>query len=77
MVISPERFVNNGDGPCNTSELRKAFWTDVIKSLELSYDLLFQKAHDFNQRAKKFGHNNYIPDLEDRIEQIKMDLSRG
>src|SRR2546425_1989193 len=44
MVINPARFARGGDGPCNPPEIRKTFWTDVLKSLELSYDLLFQQA---------------------------------
>jgi len=34
MVVRPEWFADGRDGPCNTPELRKRFWTDVLKSLE-------------------------------------------
>src|SRR5262249_34215075 len=44
MIFTPERFANGRDGPCHSPELRKLFWTDVLKSLELSHELLFEEA---------------------------------
>jgi hypothetical protein len=46
MIIRPDRLANGYDGPCHPPELRKKFWTDVLKSLELSYELLSEKARD-------------------------------
>ncbi|MFW9880856.1 MAG: hypothetical protein ACFFG0_47955 [Candidatus Thorarchaeota archaeon] len=43
MVVDPDRFQNKKDGPCHTSDFRKRFWTDVLMSLELSLDLLFDR----------------------------------
>ena len=41
LIIDPDRFQDGRDGPCNTPEFRKRFWTDVLVSLELDPQLLF------------------------------------
>ena len=71
LIIDPNWFQNGKDGPCNTPELRKQFWTDVLKSLTLSYELLFEKARAENERIKPFLPDEYIPDLEERIVLIQ------
>ena len=76
LIIVPERFANGADGPCNPPEIRKLFWTDVLKSLELSCELLFEEARIFNRNAKKIDLD-YIEDLEDRIEQIKSQYKKA
>lgn len=63
------------DGPCHSDEIRKLFWTDVMKSLHVSLDTLFALARDNNQNEKEMaekytGHEFYIADLEERIAQI-------
>lgn len=70
MVIDPERFKNDEDGPCHPANMRKRFWTDVLKSLELSYDLLFEEARSFNRDNQAQFPEYYIEDLEQRIETI-------
>ena len=69
-IIDPDRFKNDDDGPCHSAGIRKEFWTDVLKSLELSYDLLFEEASLFNTENKKIFPEEFIEDLEDRIEEI-------
>lgn len=49
---------------------RKRFWTDVLRSLELSYETLFDEARKVNTRIKDVVPEEYLPDLEDRIEKI-------
>ncbi len=71
LIIVPERFANGDDGPCHPPELRKRFWTDVLKSLELSYDLLFEEARLVNAKAKEVAPSEYIDNLEERIRQIR------
>jgi len=80
LIIDPDRFQDGKDGPCNTPVLRKRFWTDVLKSLELSLDLLFDKARQLNEKDRQWfeessddpdAKGDYIPDLEDRIAAIK------
>lgn len=71
FIIDPSRFQNGQDGPCNTADIRKRFWTDVLKSLELSLDLIFDKARQWNQQAQASAMNTHIPDLEERIAHIK------
>jgi len=74
LIVVPERFSNGGDGPCHPPELRKRFWTDVFKSLELSYDLLFEEARLLNDKTKELAHGEHIHDLEERIQQIRTTL---
>lgn len=76
MIIVPERLANGDDGPCHPSELRKRFWTDVLKSLELSYELLFEEARLLNTRTKEILPDEYIEDLEERIRQIQATLGK-
>ncbi|UPK68348.1 hypothetical protein [Chitinophaga filiformis] len=68
LVIDPDRFKDNRDGPVHSDEERKLFWTDVLRSLELSLDLLFHQAR--KQNRKKEGKEEYIEDLETRIAEI-------
>jgi hypothetical protein len=74
MIINPERLASGQDGPCHPPELRKRFWTDVLRSLELSYDLLFDEARLSNAQMKEVLLSEYIPDLEERIQEIKATL---
>lgn len=43
-TVNPDRFCDGDDGPCHLSAQRKRFWTDVLKSLHLSLDTLFDEA---------------------------------
>jgi hypothetical protein len=70
-VINPDRMQNGKDGPCNTLAVRKQFWTDVLVSLELSYDLIFTKAREYNQFSKEHFPEEYLSDLEARIAAIR------
>ena len=74
MIVVADKFINEQDGPCNTPEIRRAFWTDVLKSLRLSFDFLFQKAHLTNERVKELFPEDYISDLDQRISRIKNEL---
>lgn len=67
MIVVPERFEDGRDGPCHSPSFRKAFWTDVLKSLELSYEVLFEEARATNARAKQHFPEDHIADLEERI----------
>jgi hypothetical protein len=71
LVIDPERFKNGADGPCHSDQERKLFWTDVLKSLHLSYTVLFAEARHLNEERRLVGVEDFIIDLEDRIEKIK------
>ena len=63
MIINPERFKNDADGPCHPPELRKKFWTDVLTSLALSYSLLFEAVRFGNRRIQELVPDEYIPAL--------------
>ena len=76
MIINPDRLTNGADGPCHSPELRKRFWTDVLKSLELSYELLFEQARERNTRVRVIAPDEYVEDLEERIRQIQETLGR-
>jgi len=75
MVIDPDRFKNDDDGPCHTPELRKHFWTDVLKSLELSYEVIFAEARAENEKIRERIPEMYIADLEQRIERIQKEIN--
>lgn len=77
MIIVPDRFAYGDDGPCHPPEIRKMFWTDVLKSLELSYELLFEEARLNNAIARKWDPPGGIEDLEERVAQIQMGLKSG
>ncbi len=76
MVIDPDRFKNDDDGPCHTPELRKKFWTDVLKSLELSYDLIFAEARAENVKIRESVPERYVENLEEIIQQIQTERGR-
>ena len=46
LIIVPDRkyFQDGEDGPCHPTELRKQFWTNVLKSLTLDMDFLAAEA---------------------------------
>jgi hypothetical protein len=69
LIIDPDRFKNDKDGPCHTSAERKLFWTDVLRSLELSLDLIFNESRNFNKARE--NEEEFINDLEDRIVRLK------
>jgi hypothetical protein len=71
MIIHPDRFQDGRDGPCHSSALRKQFWTDVLRSLEISYDLLFAEARVMNEGIKELLPDAYIADLEERIAGLR------
>jgi repressor LexA len=71
LIIVPDRLKNDADGPCHPPALRKQFWTDVLKSLELSYDTLFEEARQCNAEIQTILPEDYIPDLEERIAAIQ------
>jgi hypothetical protein len=74
LIVVPERLTGGDDGPCHPPEVRKRFWTDVLKSLELSYETLFEEARLQNAKAKEVSSEGYIKDLEERIRQIQATL---
>jgi len=71
MIVDPEWFKDGKDGPCHPPELRKAFWTDVLTSLELSYPLLFEAARLWNKRVQEIFPDDSLPDLEERIAALE------
>ena len=70
FIIDPDRFKDEKDGPCHTHEERKRFWTDVLKSLHLSYEVLFNEARKLNEQRRLFDEKDHINDLEERIKTI-------
>ena len=69
FFINPDRFKDEKDGPCHSSEERKQFWTNVCKCLQLSIETIIAEAKKFNEEIKKTDEP-YIQDLEERIKQI-------
>jgi hypothetical protein len=71
MIINPERFKNDADGPCHPPELRKKFWTDVLTSLKLSDALLFAATRFWDTSIHEIIPDEYIPELEERIAALE------
>ncbi len=78
LIVEPDRFQDGRDGPCNTAALRGRFWTEVLRSLELSSDFLFEKARDVNSKTRALIdagatglQDAYVPDLDARIARWK------
>ena len=76
LVVVPDRFQDGRDGPCHPPEIRKRFWTDVLMSLELSYELVFEMARWNNERVHQLRPDDAITDLEERISEIAMRADR-
>jgi len=74
LIIDPERFKNDKDGPCHNNSQRKNFWTDVLKSLKISIDIIVDEARYLNNHRKENNDEDFIIDLEKRIEKIKTGL---
>ena len=70
LIIDPIRFKDDKDGPCHTDSERKNFWTDVLKSLKLSYETIFSEARKENNTRDE-DDEEYVIDLEERIEALK------
>ena len=71
LIIDPERLQDGRDGPCHSPEFRKRFWTGVLRSLELSYDVLFDEARACNQQRLYYLPDQYLGDLEARIAALE------
>lgn len=70
LIINTDRFKNDIDGPCHSESERKKFWTDVLKSLDLSLDTIFAESIKLNKEYKDAGET-FISDLDSVIEKIK------
>lgn len=73
LIVVPERFKDGKDGPCHSNEMRKRFWTDVMKSLKLSLETIIEEARENNEKCKwaEDDTEDFIVDLEERINEMK------
>lgn len=67
-IINPSRFMDGKDGPCHSDEERKAFWTDVLKSLTLSIDTIGMIALNRNPPV---GDDDHVPNIKKRIRLLR------
>ncbi len=74
LILDPNRFKNGYDGPCHNDEQINRFWTDVLKSLDLSLETIFEEAIKFNNEREK-DDEEYILYLDDIINEIKMNYN--
>jgi hypothetical protein len=74
MIIRPTSFKNDYDGPCHSDEQRKRFWADVLKSLRLSLDTIFNEARTNYQEDPDKTVKHYSA-LELTIKQIKKEYN--
>ena len=72
FVLDPERFEDGRDGPCHSPGDRILFWKDVLMSLKLSLATLIREARTLNEENRQLDLEQYIPDLEYRIEQLQI-----
>jgi len=79
LIVVGNRFQDGRDGPCNSDEFRKKFWTDVLKSMHLSLDTIFDKARQYNDSWKdcEFYPEKYKNDIEERIATIQRRYDAG
>ena len=70
LIIDPDRFKNDKDGPCHTAQERVLFWKDVLLSLHLSLDTVFREARKLNEEKRHNDSEEFIGDLEERIANI-------
>lgn len=68
LIVVPERFIDRQDGPCHSDALRKTFWTDVFKSLEISIETLVDAAIELNGMRFKM---RAIKDIDERVEFVR------
>jgi hypothetical protein len=68
-VINPKRFSDKQDGICHTDAERKIFWTDVLKSLTLSFNTLATFAINSNPPIKGLGE--HIPNMKKKIAMLR------
>ncbi|MEL7121854.1 MAG: UPF0158 family protein, partial [Bacteroidota bacterium] len=73
LVISPRRFKDGKDGPCNTDSFRKRFWTDVLKNLKINLSIIIAKALEKNEKWKEIEFKEYDTDLGSKIKIILND----
>ena len=78
LLIDPDRFQDGRDGPCHTPAFRKRFWTNVLESLTLDLELLFDEARALNAQRFALGEpdtveadEDLITDLEARIQSLR------
>ncbi len=70
LIIDPDRFKDGKDGPCHTRDQRARFWKDVLTSLQLSIETIFEEARHFNDMRRIQGDKDFIDDLETRMQTI-------
>ena len=76
LIINPNRFKNDVDGPCHSDSERRKFWTDVLKSLDLSLETIISESIKINKENEETGEP-FIANLENVIEKIKKNKSQG
>lgn len=56
LLVIPKRFQDGKDGPCHSDQLRKAFWTNVLQSLELDFETIVQAALENQEKMERIKH---------------------
>lgn len=78
LVINGDKFKDDLDGPCHSRAVRDIFWTEVIKNMDLSKEVIFEKVRDLNSKNKQYNRiyprGSQLPtvnNLEAKIEKLK------
>lgn len=65
-----EEVRTSPDGPCHSDAQRKRFWTDVLDSLTLDLETIFEEARASNEGKAEFLPEEVLP-IEEIIQQIR------
>lgn len=57
------------DGPCHSDKSKKLFWTDVLDSLHISLNTLFELARESEEKNSQFRIEEAF-DVEDAIKEV-------
>ena len=80
--LDPDRFKDDENGPCHTPEMRRRFWSDVVRTFRLSWSTLVAQALENNEKCLKAeilpesddDHEGYVPDIQARIDNLLRNL---
>lgn len=76
LIVSPDKMA--GYAPCHSADLRKRFWTDVMKSLHVAPDTIFAAAIEGRENEKRASLDPETDDatFERRLEGLRRRYSR-
>lgn len=75
LVVCAHRFADGRDGPCHSEEQRKRFWTDILKTMRLSWETIVSEARENAAMRSRAGDAEVnLVELEERIRKLESEL---